>query len=170
MSASLAISPQQHKELLAHMQASGDEQVAFLFTEPTTDAKPTRVMELYRVPPEGFVDQSPHHLALTDEVRAYVIKHAWELGGSLAEVHSHESGPPAWFSPTDLDGFDEWVPHVRWRLAGRPYIAIVFADESFDALVWEDDVPGPLSALHVGDASLKPTGITYANRSGQSHG
>lgn len=169
MPISLLISSKQHSELLAHMQASADEQVAFLFTEPAVGDEPLRVIELYLVPPEGFVNQSPYHLALTDEVRAHVIKCAWEHGGCLVEVHSHESGPPAWFSPADLEGFDEWVPHVRWRLAGRAYIALVFADESFDALVWEDDVPGPLSALHVGDLSLKPTGITYADQQGDRH-
>ena len=152
-----------YSELMNHLAAEDVEHVAFLFTEPPAADEPLRVVEIYRVPPEGFDYQSSHHVALTDEVRGHVIKRAWNLGGCLVEVHSHGGGPPAWFSGSDLRGFKEWVPHVRWRLRGRTYVALVFAGADFDALVWDGPDPGPLSAMLVdGREPQTPSGITYA--------
>jgi hypothetical protein len=151
-----------YSELMDHLTGRDVEHVAFLFTEPPAEAEQLRVREIYRVPPEGFDYQSSHHVALTDEIRALVIKRAWDLGGCLVEVHSHGGGPPAWFSGSDLRGFKEWVPHVRWRLPGRVYVALVFAGADFDALVWDGDEAAPLAHLLVdGRAPQRPSGITY---------
>jgi proteasome lid subunit RPN8/RPN11 len=163
MRAALVISAAHYEQLLAHLAASEDEQVAFFFTDPLRDGEPLRVVESYTVPASGFADQSPYYLALSDDVRAQVIGRATALGGCLVEVHSHVHGP-AGFSPTDLAGFEEWVPHVRWRLGGRPYIALVFAGESFDALVWTNGIgrPGPLAELTIeGRGSRRPTDLTH---------
>ncbi len=171
MTGGLAIKGTLYRELLAHLAASEDEQVAFLFTSPPREGQPLRVVEMYAVQAQEFADQSPYYLALSDAVRARVIGRASQLDGCLVEVHSHAHGP-AGFSPTDLFGFEEWVPHVRWRLAGRPYIALVFADESFDALVWtgNDDQPGSLAELSVeGEDQLRPTGITHRRISRDTH-
>ena len=153
-----------YDRLIGHLASDEVEQVAFLTTEPPSSGEPLRVKEIYLVPPEGFDHQSEYHVALTDEVRAKVIKRAHELGGCLVEVHSHEFDPPVWFSPSDLSGFHDWVPHVRWRLGRRPYVALVFADRSFDALVWrdEDNTPSPLDSLQIdGRDPQAPSGITY---------
>jgi hypothetical protein len=167
----LGLSRTHYTELLAHLAASRDEQVAFLFTAPPSSDEPLQAVEFFAVPASGFADQSPFYLALTDEIRARVLGRASELGGCLAEVHSHALGP-AGFSPTDLSGFEEWVPHVRWRLSGRPYVALVFAGESFDALAWEGEgeEPSPLAELTVGSESLSPTGLTHARLSRSGHG
>jgi Prokaryotic homologs of the JAB domain len=172
MGLSFSVPADLHAELLAHLAASKDEQVAFLFTEPPGTGEVLSVSELYKVPPDGFLDQSPYYLALSDEVRARILGRATELGGCLIEIHSHAHGP-AGFSATDLSGFEDWVPHVRWRLAGRPYFALVFVGKSFDALVWEegDGHPGPLDELVVpGEGSFAPTGITLNRLSSRSHG
>lgn len=162
MATSVSLPDELYRDLLAHLSAVEDEQVAFLFTDPPVDGETLQVRELYAVPEDGFLDQSPYYLALSDEVRARVLGRATELGGCLVETHSHAFGP-AGFSPTDLSGFEEWVPHVRWRLGNRPYVALVFAGESFDALVWEGDSgPVPLAQLDVsGVGALAPTGITF---------
>lgn len=168
MSRSLSFPADLHAELLAHLRATEAEQVAFLFTDRPVPNEPLRVAELYRVPPEGFDLQSAYHVTLADDVRGHVIGRAWELGGCLVEGHSHGGGDPASFSWSDMAGLDEWVPHVRWRLRGRTYVALVFADDSFDALVWEEDRdgPGPLAGVHVdGSEILPPTGITYGRLS-----
>jgi hypothetical protein len=153
-----------YDELIAHLSGTDVEQVAFLFTEPPVPGEPMRVREMYRVPRESFDFQSEYHVALTDEMRGRVIQRAHELGGCLGEVHSHGGGPPVWFSGSDLRGFEEWVPHVRWRLQRRAYVALVFAGEAFDALVWEGDgtAPAPLAALEVdGRTPQSPSGVTY---------
>lgn len=151
-----------YEALRLHLAAVDVEHVAFLFTEPANAGSELRVTELYRVPPEGFAFQSGYHIELSDEVRGHVIKRAWDLGGSLIEAHNHLSGPAA-FSKSDLYGFGEWVPHVRWRLANRPYIALVFVGETFDALVWQAaNGPAPLECLNVdGRGSQVPTSITH---------
>lgn len=159
----LAMPPEIYSDLMEHLAAEDVEHVAFLFTAPQGEGEPLRVEEIYRVPPEGFEYQSSHHVALADEIRSLVVKRAWDRGGCLVEVHSHGGGPPVSFSASDLSGFEEWVPHVRWRLRGRTYVALVFAGEDFDALVWDGDEPGPLSQLLVdGRESQPPSGITYA--------
>jgi hypothetical protein len=52
---------------------------------------------------------------------------------------------------------------VRWRLRRRPYVALVFAERSFDALVWvQGNDPEPLEALQItGAGLLHPTNRTY---------
>jgi hypothetical protein len=162
MPISLQIKSDIYSSLLEHFEAREDEQVAFLFTEPPNGGPFLRVVEMYVVPASGFAGQSAYHVALTDEVRAHVISRASALGGCLIEAHSHPGTATAWFSPTDLDGFEEWVPHVRWRLRGRTYIALVFARGSFDALVWEEGTerPSRLAALCADERGMRPTGLT----------
>jgi len=161
---SLSMPAEIYSELMDHLSSDEVEHVAFLFTEPAVPGEPLRIREIYRVPAEGFDFQSAYHVALTDEVRGYVIKRAWDLDGCLIEVHSHGGGPAVWFSGSDLRGFEDWVPHVRWRLRRRTYVALVFAGPDFDALVWEGDrdAPSTLGELAVdGRVAEVPSGITY---------
>lgn len=109
-----------------------------------------------------FTHQSPYHLELADETRAQVIKHAHDLQCSLIEFHSHPGPWPAQFSGSDFRGFDEFVPHVLWRLKGRPYAAAVVAPSGLDALAW---VSSPreflaVDAVTLGTKQLKPTGLS----------
>jgi hypothetical protein len=67
-------------------------------------------------------------------------------------------GNGTWFY--DFEGFTEFVPHVRWRLRGRPYAAIVVADTTFDALAWiepEDPKPVAVDAVTAESEILYPT-------------
>jgi hypothetical protein len=148
------------KELCEQMNRGPEEQVGFLYA--AVDGDCFTVTELYCVPPEGFVAQSAQHLALSDDVRAEVLSRAWSHGGALVEAHSHPGARSACFSPTDLSGFDEWVPHVRWRLQGAPYVALVFAGRDFDALVWscESEEPQALDSLYAGEWEQQPSNLT----------
>jgi hypothetical protein len=164
----ISMSPKIYNQLVAHLSSTEVEQVAFIFTEPPAPGSPLRARELHRIPSDEFSFQSDYHVELTDEVRAHVIKHAWDTGGALIEAHSHVGAVPAVFSGSDLAGFADWVPHVRWRLGGRVYVALVFANSSFDALVWEgdDSKPHPLDSLNIdGRPSKKPSSLTYQHLS-----
>jgi hypothetical protein len=71
------------------------------------------------------------------------------------------------FSGSDIAGFGEWVPHVRWRLRGRPYVALVFDGGVFDALAWdtEDGLASAVPTIQVdGREALHPNGRTLARR------
>jgi hypothetical protein len=158
----LHIPNQIHAELRACLRWRGVEEVAFLFTGTKGDAEHLHAEEIFCVPPDGFDHQSDVHVSLTDETRAHVIARAWQLGGPLVEAHSHRDGPPM-FSISDLLGFQDWVPHVRWRLRGRTYVALVFAPGGFDALVWEapGDAPSSLGTLTGATGQPRtPSGLT----------
>jgi hypothetical protein len=65
--------------------------------------------------------------------------------------------------PTDWMGLDQFVPHVWWRLGHRPYVALVFGETTFDAVVWRagPEAPEPLEGLRVDDQETRrPTGLS----------
>ncbi len=140
------------------------EEAAFAYAkrEDADGAAVFQCVEWAPVPSDGFASRSAFHLELTDSARAAAIKRAHDLGASLVEFHSHTGRLPAAFSASDLAGFREFVPHVWWRLKGRPYVAVVVARTGFDAFVW---ITGPgtprlLSRVIVGDEVLTPTGLS----------
>jgi hypothetical protein len=118
--------------------AVGAEQIGFFLADFEPDECAFVLREWHLVPTEGTVRQGLH-VELTDETKNAVIASAWSTGLCLVEAHSHGDWAPAEFSSTDLDGFDTWVPHLFWRLRGRPYAALVTAADTVDAVAWVDD-------------------------------
>lgn len=167
MTTVLSLTTNLHEELLTHLLHPEDEQVAFLFTHPPVLGEPLRVAEIIALSGDDFDHQSAYHVALADELRGVVILRASQLGGCMVEAHSHVHGDPASFSRSDLAGFRDWVPHVRWRLGARAYIALVFAEHSFDALVWEEEHhrASGLAGIAVDGEIVRPTGITLTRLS-----
>jgi hypothetical protein len=119
------------------------EQVGFFLADFDAERRAFLLRKWRPMPPEAFEFQSHYHVTLRDEVRPEIIKWAWDAGACLVEVHSHGDSGSARFSSSDIWGLEEWVPHVRWRLRGRPYAAIVTAGDSFDALAWLDGAGEP---------------------------
>lgn len=162
----LEISAPRFRELWEHLFQAETEEVAFLFAEDIGKGKDLRLetTEMYRVPPDELDFQSAYHVSLTDEGLAKVIKKAWDLSAVPVEVHSHRSAEiEVGFSGSDFWGFEETVPHVRWRLRGVPYVALVFAPSGFDGLLWlgEDNRVERLSRLMVDGEPRRPTGNSY---------
>jgi len=135
--ASFAIDGDLYEAIGGHLGARA-EQVGFFLAEWQPEERRFALRDWRAVPPEGLEHQSDFHVSLTDDVRAEAIKWAWDSGACLVEAHSHGKWGPAKFSPSDLWGFEEWVPHLWWRLRGRPYAALVTAGETFDAVAWID--------------------------------
>jgi len=140
------------------------EEAAFLFTRSQT-AEGHLILDVVDsqfIPPEGFESHSQYYLELADSTRAAVIKRAHDLGAGLIECHSHPMQRGACFSWSDLHGFDEFVPHVLWRLPHRPYAALVFANDSFDGLVWMDRTNPcqAVQAIRTERGDFAPTGLT----------
>ncbi len=141
-----------------------NEEAGFMYVSSTLtqDDDNFEVVDWEPIPPDGFLVRSRYHFELTDDSRAMVIKRAHDLGTSLMEIHSHAGPFPAAFSPSDLIGFSEFVPHVIWRLQRKPYFAIVVARNSFDGLAWLDgpNKPQRLDRIVVGENIYIPTKLS----------
>ena len=160
-----------YKSLQEHLlpPRSKNEQAAFVFAWADTSAGNRTVFQFLDwlpLKPDNFAAQHEAYLELRDEMRGTLIKRAHDLNASLVEFHSHPGPYPSQFSPSDLAGFHEFVPHVWWRLRGRPYAAVVVAPTGFDALAWltSPQEPVTLSAITVDRQRLTPTGITLRKR------
>ena len=162
----LHIQPDTYRNVLKHLleQSHETEAAGFMFARSETqgDDRVFNAVEWFPVPEEGFLEITDHHFALSDQTRAAVIKRAHDLEASITEFHSHIGPWPAAFSQTDQIGFQEFVPHVMWRLKGRPYLAVVVASTDFDALVWTSDAKSPqyLDGIMAGDAIVRPTRLS----------
>jgi hypothetical protein len=147
-----------------------NEESAFMYVRQEVEEKTLifRYLEWFPVPQEGYLSRSEFHFELKDKTRAAVIKRAHDLNASLVEFHSHDDSVPVpvQFSPTDFLGFSEFVPHVMWRLKGRPYMAIVVSRAGFDGLTWlkSPDIPQAIDGISVEDTVLKPTGCSIERR------
>src|SRR6266446_4749869 len=143
----LEVSERNYTDIRAHLIRSPAtaEEAAFAFAEFRREGERDvfHVIEWLPVPPEGFEIQSAYHIELADAMRASVIKRAHDLGACLVEFHCHTGRWPAAISPSDRVGFTEFVPHVLWRLKGRPYVAVVMTASGHDGLVWAKDVQSP---------------------------
>lgn len=160
------MSRQGFDELCAHLFQGEREEVAFLFTRDRGGETSLvfQTEEIYRVPPQELDYQSRYHVSLTDDGLASVIKRAWDLGAIPVEAHSHRSEEfEPGFSASDFVGFEETVPHIRWRLQWAPYVALVFSPGGFDGLVWrgEDNDPEPVCQLVVEDEVHEATGSSH---------
>jgi hypothetical protein len=138
------------------------EEAAFLFVVDAASSgekKVFRGVDWFPVSSGGFVSRSEAHMELTDKTKATVIKRAHDLGACLVEFHSHTGPWPAAFSYSDMLGFREFVPHVRWRLKGKPYFAVVVTETGFDALVWMTESVSPirLHGIQAGDEIYQPS-------------
>jgi hypothetical protein len=166
------------RRLWTHLLQNELEQAAFVFAKARVrDASTTfSAKDVYLIPPEDFDVQTGYHIELADGVRGRVIKQAWDTDTVLIEFHSHPGDTkPAIFSGSDLSGFDEFVPHCRWRLRGRPYVAVLVNAVGVDALAWAGDgqSPAPLETVRTGWLrKIAPTNRTiFASQAGGSkHG
>jgi len=149
------------------------EQVAFIFTTVYRIEKSIQFefKDWYLVQPNEYEYQSLGYVELKDEMRPKIIKMAFDLDAAIVEIHSHPYSRPAMFSPSDIEGFNEFVPHVWWRLRKKPYVAIVFSKFDFDALVWIDDpkIPQQLTEILVEKQRFYPNCLTLINR-GKKYG
>ncbi len=165
----LLLTDEIHSTLLDHLLPADSlvEQAGFLFADCHECAGGHRFecREWMSISADGCAVQTPWSLELTDQTRAEVIKRAHDLRASIIEFHSHPQQDVAAFSPSDLAGFEDFVPHVWWRLKGRPYGAVVVSPTGFDAVIWTESPKSParLDRMLVGGRRLVPTGRTIGN-------
>ena len=157
------------EELWAHLLQNDVEQVAIVFTTVEAEGDTTVFVakDFYLATPDDFEIHSEFHVELTDKARARIIKSAWDSGTSPVEFHSHPGDYwGAMFSPSDMYGFSDYVPHCRWRLRGRPYLAVVVSPAGMDALAWIGAAGEPVGLTAIrpaGGADIVPTNRTIDN-------
>lgn len=149
------------------------EQAAFLFaSECATESGCTlSVVGIRLVDAEDLAFHSAYHLELKAETWTRVIQDAYQRKAALIEVHSHLGDKSAEFSLSDLHGLASTVPHVAWRLKGRPFAALVLTQNDFDALFWYSGQSNPLtvSALQIGNQELFPTNFSWSRWNDAHH-
>ncbi len=126
-----------------------EESVSFFLAEPIPDG--LRLVDVRAMGPGDFAARTNEHVALADHVRPEVLAWASSAGLTLVEAHTHPGGDPVCLSPTDVAGLAEWVPHVRWRLRGLPYAALVLGPATIDAVGWsgKGSAPEAVAALQI---------------------
>lgn len=139
------------------------ERMAFLVASPDEAGEVWTVLDdLYLTDCIDYVYQDVHGMELADEVRPRVLTWATRSNVALIEVHSHgHLSFQTTFSATDLDGLEQVVPQLLWRLRGRPYAALVLGGTDLDALCWSkrvEDVTVPVNVI-LGSRELTPTGL-----------
>ncbi|MFL6671859.1 MAG: hypothetical protein ACJ8LG_01045 [Massilia sp.] len=140
------------------------EQGGFLLCEVPVEDAPFRFSALEWLPlqREDYVVQATDYLELTDQARVRIIKLAHARNAALVEVHCHPGKHPACFSLADIVGLAEFVPHIRWRLKGKPYAALVFAQTTVDGLAWfgTSRLAVPIEIIVSDSQRLGTTGLT----------
>lgn len=158
--------------LRTHLLQNDEEQAAIGYAKTVTNSGGVefQIQELEYLEPEDFAFQSSYHISLADHAQARIIKAAWDRRSAIVEFHSHTDPlHSARFSPSDLAGFEEFVPHVWWRLQGVPYAAVVIAANDFDAIAWRltPTDAEPVSSIELGSHILSPTGRTLSRVRGE---
>lgn len=144
------------------------EEAGFAYVRPLDGECRFEILLWEPVPDHGFAYKSLYGLELTDEYRARVIKKAHDLDAALMEFHSHPIANSAAFSGSDRFGFRDFVPHVRWRLKQKPYLAAVFAARGFDSLWWmsSSSIPDGVVTLSVDGRTVPPSATTLRSWKG----
>lgn len=135
------------------------ERVGFFLADYNAATETLALREWWLVPPTGYERQGEYHVTLTDEAQNQAIRWAWKADACLVEAHSHGNLEPAEFSPSDLAGFKDWVPHLWWRLRSRPYAALVTTTKTIDAIGWITDpgAPEAVTRIELDDGTYVPT-------------
>ena len=170
MASYINLSLDEYTGVKSHLLSDSNyESAAFIFVRP--DSNPEirlyRCVELFLVPQTGYQFRSGYHLELAEHIQSQVIKRAHDLDASLVEMHSHIGDWPARFSESDFNGFNEFVPHVLWRLKGAPYFAVVMTKSGFDGIAWfkTPQIPVPLDGIIVDERLINSTGLSIGDKS-----
>jgi len=162
-------------EAKEHLFQNEIEQGAFLFarTEVLGDDLALVVVDSYLVPARGWEMQMDVYLQMKDSERAKIMKMARAKNLCAIDCHSHPHAyADVWFSPSDVFGIAQFADYAKWKLDGRPFAAIVWGENSADAVVWSGDFAGPVTPdeiLIVGPSpsKLKPTGSWFKSPRGK---
>ena len=140
-----------HAEILQHLFPKGDrrEQGGFLFCSYDNKTQVFNVREWLPLTASDYASQERDYLELSDATRASLIKKGHDMGAALVEIHCHPGQQKVAFSLADWMGFKDFVPHIRWRLKGRPYAALVYGYQCIDGFAWIDEQKLPINVTGI---------------------
>lgn len=142
MSTTILIPEPLYTSVYAHLFQNALEQAAFLLAQayPAPDGPRLEAVDAYLVPPEGWELQHQLYLELKDSERANIMYRARTGSFALIDCHSHpRSTADVRFSPSDRSGITNFAAYAKWKLDGRPYVAMVWGQASVDAVAWYGD-------------------------------
>jgi hypothetical protein len=127
--------------------------------------------DIYLIPQKAWDFQGQAYLELSEEEKVKIMIMARNRNFSLIECHSHRSPHGvAEFSPSDLKGLEEFIGYVRWKLPGKKYGALVWAESTVKGLIWDCKRPAPLPINEVSivgkNGKLKDIGTKIRPRRG----
>jgi hypothetical protein len=128
--------------LRAHLFQNELEQGAFLFAETKSAGAGVElsVCDYYLVPARGWDVQMEIYLEMKDSERAKIMELAREENLCAIDCHSHpKAGEDVWFSPSDIAGISDFAQYAKWKLDGKPFAAMVWGEQSIDAVFWQKD-------------------------------
>lgn len=160
------IDEEAYKRISQHLFSRKAEQVAFIYMQ-LSENNILIIDDYFCVPPEELVYESEYHAEITSKVQARVIKESWDKKRHLGEIHTHPfSKKETTFSGSDMAGFNDFVPHIWWRLRGGPYVAIVFGQNDFDIIAWVQSPNSPerVASIKVGDKLLYPNNLFFEDK------
>jgi hypothetical protein len=145
------------------------EQGAFLFAEAKRDNGELNLVaaEYYLVPPSGWEVQVEYYLQMKDSERAKIMKLAREKKLCAVDCHSHPRAcDDVWFSPSDVAGITEFAQYAKWKLGGKPFAAMVWGEQSVDAVLWQGEFCHAERVAHANivgstNQTLIPTGSWF---------
>lgn len=155
--------------LRRHFFQSEVEQGAFLFARPERNEAELRMVveDFYLVPPRGWEVQVEVYLQMRDSERARIMKLARDKNLAAIDCHSHpHANDDVRFSSSDVAGITEFAQYAKWKLNGKPFAAMVWGEESVDAVIWQSDFASAERVQEtqiVGSAGsiLSPTGSWF---------
>jgi hypothetical protein len=160
MTTRITLSSQSWTTLRRDLLGSNVEEVAIAYSEFRSGQQNEFAVQTIEFMAErDFERRSEFHVTLTDDALARVIKRAWDLKLSIVELHSHLDTAMACFSPSDIAGLRDLVPHMWWRLRGAPYAAVVVTRTEIDALAWtaSAEQPEPIDEIVAGKTIVRPS-------------
>jgi len=145
------------------------EQGAFLFAEAKHENGGLNlvVADCYLVPASGWEVQVEYYLQMKDSERAKIMKLAREKTLCAIDCHSHPRAcDDVWFSPSDVAGITEFAQYAKWKLGGKPFAAMVWGEQSIDAVLWQDEFSHAERVVRVNicgstNQTLIPTGSWF---------
>lgn len=101
--------------------------------------------DIYLIPQKAWDFQGQAYLELSEEEKVKIMIMARKRDFSLIECHSHRSPHGvADFSPSDVKGLEEFITYIRWKLPGKKYGALVWAENSVKGVIWDGKRLSPL--------------------------